>query len=290
MFFAVGEGASEWNVWRYDLVTQGVFRHHATAQTAIDGLVNFDGVLAWCEGTTVVTEDTDNYVAEGYLITPNITFGLNTDINWTAFSLEASGLTSGAQILFYYSDDDAAILDPNHASWVLVQSFIEDEQTGIDIPVINTTSAHLALLIKVYPSADFATSPSVTRFAVRGLPKHRDWIVDVPINISDMVEAPGRMPLRVPGLGNTVHSRLMLLQGASATMELLDPPLTVRGVVDTIFEPTAYVTNRGSQGRRCMVRFLGSLVTTSDDGGVQGFQGLGIGGLGIATLGIGEST
>jgi hypothetical protein len=110
------------------------------------------------------------------------------------------------------------------------------------------------------------------------------------VNVSDMVEAPHRMPLRVGGLGDRTHSKLVNLQGTSTTLTLFDPPITLQGIVDTIMEPTHYVTSRGSQGRRCVVRFLGNLLgTTVESAAPQGTQGMGIGGMGITTMGIGET-
>lgn len=290
IIFAVGEAANTWSLWRYDLVTSGVFRHHSTNQTAIDGLFQFDGVLGWIEGATVVTEDTTKVVTEGYLITPNITFGLNTPINWTSFTLEVDNLVGGAEVRFFYSLDHSAILDPDDPSWVQVASYLDASQSGVEQPVINATATQVALMVKLFASGDQADSPEVARFATRGLPKHRDWLIDLPINVSDMVEAPGRMPLHVPGLGNTVHSRLVALQGASLTCQVFGPSITVRGIVDTILEPTTYRTPRGSQSRRCMVRVIGVLVGTEADSFVQGNEGMGIPLMGVTTMGIGEET
>jgi hypothetical protein len=291
VFFAIPEATNTWNLWRLDLVTTGLFRHAAPVQTGMLGLVFFDGIVGWLEGGDVVIEDTTTLATDGYVIMPNITFGLNTPINWVAFTIDVLGLeTGGTKVELYRSTDATSILDPDDPGWVLVASLTDPAQSGLEEAIIKTTSKQLALMIKLYSSTNGLISPVVNRTAVRGLPKHRDWIVDIPINVSDMVEAPGRMPLRVPGWGNKTHTKLVSLQGASTTIVVFDPPITIRGVVETILEPTAYITHRGSQGRRCIVRCLGVLVGTDPLAAVQGTEGLGISTLGIGTLGIGEVT
>lgn len=289
IFFLIGEGANDWSIWRFDLVTEGVFRHHQAERAGGTGLVFFDDRLAFIDGTDILIQSATVFVASGYLITPNITFGLNTPINWTSFVLEAQGLEdSGSKIIYYRSEDPTSILSPDAAGWVLVDTFTDPAQVGVEKPIVNTTSNQLSLKVQIFRSTDTLSAPNLTRFAVRGLPKHRDWVVDLPVNVSDLVTAPGRMPLRVPGHGDVQHRKLVALQGASTTLEVLDPPITLRGVVESLVEPTLVMTDRGSQSRVCMVRFLGTLVTTAASASAQGNAGLGVSLLGVSTVGIGE--
>ncbi len=289
IFFGIGEAANTYNIWRVDLVTTGLFRHAATTQTDMIGLVFFDNILAWCEGGDVVIEDTTQLATTGYLITPNITFGLNTPINWSSFTLDVLNLaTGGAQVEFSASTDPEAILDVNHVSWQRIALITDPVQSGIETPIIDLNSKQLSLKLELTSSTNGLVSPTVNRTAVRGLPEHRDWIVELPVNVSDMVTAPGRMPLRVGGHGDATHNKLVDLQGASTTLEVLDPPLVLRGVVDVIMEPTHYITDRGSQGRRCMVRFLGIPISSGGSGATQGNAGWGIMIMGIGTMGTGE--
>lgn len=288
-FFAVGEGAGEWNVWRFDYVTLGLFRQLASNRSAADGLVVFDNRIALIDGSAVYLQSTDTYSDSGYLITPNITFGLNTPISWTAFVMEVLNLTApGARLEFYRSSNPEAILDPDHSTWVLISSLSDPSQSGLEQAAVNIESIQLALQIKWFPSDDGQSSPDMKRFATRGLPQHRDWIAEVPINISDVISAPGRMPVRVPGRGDFVHSTLVSLQGKATTFELYDPPITIRGIVEGLAEPTAYVTHRGSQGRYCVVRFLGKATGTSILSLSLANAGMGIAPAGISTMGIGE--
>ncbi len=291
-FFWIGEDTTTYHLWRFDFVTQGLFRHAEHGRTTTAGTVVFDGILGFCDGADVYTEDITAFVSMGYLITPNITFGLNTKINWTNFTLEALGLeTAGVKVELYRSSDPRAILDKDDISWILVQTLIDPTQSGIEQAVLNAVSNSLALQIRLYPSVDGLTAPNVTRFAVRGLPTHRDWLCEIPINVSDVVEIPGRMPLRIPGQGDLAHTQALNTLGSNVELEVFDTPVTLRGVVDKVVEPVTYVTARGSQGRVCVLVFRG--VRIGGIGGAvvaQGQAGVGIGPTGIATVGIGEVT
>jgi hypothetical protein len=141
--------------------------------------------------------------------------------------------------------------------------------------------------VKFFSTKNGTESPILTRFSVRGFPAHRDFIVDVPVNVSDTVSAPGRMPYRIPGLGNFLHTRLLDYSGRSIRLTVLDPPLMVDGVVDQIAEPTNYISDRGSVTRYCQVRIRG---TITDGTSVGANQGLGVGKLGVSTLGIDKVT
>lgn len=285
IYFWIGEAADDYNLWRYDLVTTGLFRERAdNASTAPTGGVIMDDTLVWIRAGDIYRE-AQTLKTFGYVITPNITFGLNTPINWTSFVAEAQNLeVSGCEVRMYYSTDAEAILDPSHPGWVLVTTFSDPALSGVEQTKINVTANTLALKIELNTDADSTVSPEVVRFAVRGLPKHRDWIAEIPISISDEVTAPGRAPIRVPGLGDMIHERLLNTEGASTTLTVLEPPVVLRGIVDKIIEPVTSISHRGSQGRVAVIMFRGTRVGT---GGVStGTTGLGIGLLGVATLGV----
>ena len=291
MFFWIGEDTATFNLWRIDLTTTGVFRHGAHARTLAVGTVIFDDRLAFCDGADVVIEHLTDYVADAYLITPSITFGLNTAINWTNFTIEATNLNvTGTQVELYRSDDIAALQDKDHASWILVASLTAQAQSGVEQAIINATSNSLALQVRLFRSITRTDTPSLERFAVRGLPRHRDFIVEVPVNVSDIIEAPGRQPLRVAGKGEANHTRLLDLQGRSTTLTIPHPPMVVRGIVDNILEPVEYTTSHGSQSRMAVMMFRGTRIGGSQAVAGFGNAGWGVAPMGITTMGIGQVT
>ena len=289
MFFWIGEDTATHNLWRMDLVTTGVFRHGAHERTTATGTVIFDDRMAFCDGTEVVIEHLTDYMPNAYLITPFINFGLNTAINWTNFTIEATGLdVTGVTVSLFRSDDEAALQDRNHDSWVIVATLTAQVQSGVEQAIINATSNSLALKVEMTRSLDKEETPSLERFAVRGLPRHRDFIVEVPINVSDIVEAPGRQPLRVPGKGEATHTKLQNLQGKSTTLTIPKPPMVVRGIVDNILEPIVYITDEGSQSVRAVMMFRGTRLGGAQAQGGFGNSGWGVAPMGITTMGIGE--
>lgn len=289
IWFSISEADGQTYVWRFDLVTFGLSRH-AKAFTGIGyATTMFDGKGAVLDGDTgLVWLESEKYQPSGYLITPNLTFGLNTDIAWIASVVEAYDLAdTGAQVELYRSSDPQAILNPDDPSWVLVRRLSNPSQTGDEIPMVGVTSRTVALMLRLYPSGQQSKTPQVSRLAIRGLPTHRDWIVHVPVNVSDMVEVPGRRPVRIPGLGDELHREVLSLTGKSLALTVLDPPLAFRGVVDNVEEPVTYISARGSVSVYAMVEFRGTRITSSVT--ATGDAGAGVGLLGVATLGIGQT-
>jgi len=133
IFFAITEEDTHTYVWRFDLVTFGLSRHAIALDSAIGYAVTmFDG-----KGAITNADDGLLYLAgdlfhlTGYLISPNLTFGLNTDIAWIASVLEATSIaTPGASVELWRSTDPEAILDPDSPSWVRVSRLTNPSQSG----------------------------------------------------------------------------------------------------------------------------------------------------------------
>ncbi|GAG34830.1 unnamed protein product, partial [marine sediment metagenome] len=248
--------------WSYNAISGGVYRT-TEINNDITAIVMFNSLIGAITtpgdpDNDVLVQDVNTYNAMGYLISPNINFGLNTKINWIAVVLEGQGLfEAGDQIELWYSTDAEAINDQDHFSWTLISRISHPTHSGIEVPMLAVQSNSLALQVKMYPTQGGTKSPILTRFAVRGFPAHRDWLLDLPVNVSDIVSAPYRLPYRLPGLGNTIHESLLNLSGASVSVEVLDPPFKMSGVVDQVMEPTTYISDRGSVMRWCQVRVRG---------------------------------
>ena len=281
------EGIVE-TAWAYNAISGGVYRtseifNDVTAPIVFNSLF---GVITTPgdPDNDVLVQDINTRHDMGYLISPNINFGLNTKINWIAAVLEGQGLAeAGDQIELWVSDDPEAIHDTDHFTWRLITRINHPSQSGIEVPMLGLQSNSLAVQVKMYPVEDGSKSPVLTRFAVRGFPAHRDFILDVPVNVSDIVSMPGRMPYRIPGLGNVIHRDLLARSGDSVIVEILDPPFTIGGILDQVIEPVEYVSDRGSVSRYCRVVVRGKFL----EGTVVGTNaGLGIGDLGISLLGV----
>lgn len=291
IWFTVREETTTQSVWRFDLVTFGLSRHVTTTVTGdAFGLVVFDERAAYSLATNVYYTN-DLFVDEGYIISPNITFGLNTDIDWLSLVVAALGLVSGgAQVELYYSTDPEAILSPDTSSgtpWRLGMRLSSPAAQDETFQLTGVTGKQVALMLKLYSSNSNTVAPDVTNHAVRGLPNHRDWILELPINVSDYIEVPGRRPLQIQGYGNVTHSEMLSLSGKSIEVTVLDPPISFRGIVDNVLEPTAYISDRGSVSVRCVLQCRGDRQTATAN--PTGDAGMGLGLMGVATMGIGQT-
>ena len=222
------------------------------------------------------------------MIFPNLTFGLNTDISWLATVVEVANLIeAGAQVELYYSTDPQAIHDYDDPSWLIAQRISSQGSTNIEKPLRGVRSRTLSLQLRIYPTGAATVSPLVTRIAIRGIPAHRDFIMLVPINVSDYVSAPGRRPIRIPGRGNTLHVNLLDQIGDNVEVEMLDPAVDFRGILNNISEPVEYQPPRGSVTRYCIAEFRGQRITA----GVvsQGNEAVGIGLAGITLAGVNDN-
>jgi hypothetical protein len=163
LWWAVKESDDFTYVWRLDLVTGGMSRHVRVGAGPKTGLVIFQGQLGILDQTRIEIQDSE-YRVNGYLILPNVTFGLNTAINWVSTVLEAQNIDgTGAKVELWRTSDREAILDPDSSSWILVRTINNESQSGLDQALLNVTSRTQAFKIMIYPSTDRANSPQVTR-------------------------------------------------------------------------------------------------------------------------------
>ncbi len=278
------------SLWRFDVVTAGLTRLSITDNVNLNSIVVFDQFIGGIdfESNNILVSNPAVRQTEGYVIFPNITFGLNTPITWISTIIEAHDLVdTGGQIELYFSDDPTAILDPDDPTWVLVQRLSSQGSSNLEVPFTNVKSRTLSLQLRIKASTSSSVSPKVTRIALRGIPAHRDLIMLVPFNISDYVSVPGRKPITVPGLGYSLHEQVLNLVGSSVEAIVIDPPMGFRGVVNNVSEPVEYLSTRGSVTRHVVVEFRGQRLTQTVP--PTGDAGMGLGLMGIAIIGIGQS-
>jgi len=291
--------------WRFDVVSNGLNRLRSTAvvpnstpgqpplqsdQINVSSLTVFESSFGAIDKANdeIIINDPLTFQTFGYMIFPNITFGLNTPITWLATVVEAQNLSeAGAQVELWRSTDKGAILDPRHPSWVLVQRLSSDGGSNIEVPLVDLKSRTLSLQLRIAASEGATRSPSVTRIAIRGIPSHRDLIMLVPFNVSDFVTAPDRAPLYYPNSGHEIHSEVLDLVGKSVEALVLRPPMLFRGIVNNVSEPIEVIEKRGSVTRYAMVEFRGQRLTATAP--ATGDDGLGLGLVGVATVGIGQT-
>ncbi len=295
-WFSIREGTEPTSIWRQDIVTLGLSRHavddtEAGVGSRVYNMVTWQDHVAWSNYAGKLVRLGDDYADSGYLITPNINFGLNTPINWMSTTLDAYGLTNidGSQVELWVSTDPEAIGNWQHGTWKLVTRLSNVTDGGSENPLLETAGSSLALQLRLYPNTSGAGTPEVTRVSVRGLPTHRDYIVELPVSISDQIDVPGRVTKRIPGYGNELHTALIGMVGQHKELQVTQPPIRMRGIVDAIAEPVQYISDRGSVGRVVLVQFRGNYIPEGTGNQVTGNETLGIGLVGVAIVGVGQS-
>jgi hypothetical protein len=108
--------------------------------------------------------------------------------------------------------------------------------------------------------------------------------LELPVNVSDYIEVPNRVPVRIPNFGDTIYSALLDLQGKHIELTLFDPPFTFRGVVDNLLAPNTYIADKDGSSHVAVVQFRGS--RTFGTGQSGGNFGIGVSTMGIGTLGV----
>jgi hypothetical protein len=276
-------------IWTYDLVTQGLSRlARPFTSGETHALIEFDGRIALVSTSTdtIYAASATKFVPEGWLITPNISFGLNTDIAWIATVLEAANLAfGGVKVELYYSTDPEAILDHEHSSWVLHHRLLSQNASGLQVEFTGVKARTLALQLRLFSSSSNLRSPLVSRTAVRGIPAHRDRIVIAPINVSDIISAPGRRPVRVPNYGIEIQKELQFLVGENVEFELLRMRSSFKGIINNVSEPITLYSDRGSPTTIMNIEFRGSLARPNE---VTGSAGIGFAQIGFASIGLGD--
>jgi hypothetical protein len=108
-------------------------------------------------------------------------------------------------------------------------------------------------------------------------------VAQIPINISDRVERPGRKPIKVKGLGEELYATLRDKEGDSVTLELFNPAEIIRGVVEQISYPVQSNTERGSVTQYAILTVRGTRQPVLED--VSSIHVAGISAFGIMRFG-----
>ena len=285
VYTGIKESTTEANLWRYYLPTGGLSRSYkcdisSGTLDVISGIENVNSkfvVLVQQEGVFL---QQSTYESEGYVILPNVDFFTSDEKQWVGTTVEHETIEDARRVQCFISTKFEDINNAASTNWLLTN----DSSTGRgnQESQINENSRYLSTKIVLQANGDFSGSPAFNSVAIRALPRPQVVVVDLPINISDQVERPGRKRIKVKNLGEAIYQELKEFEGDSVTLEIYDPAETIRGVVESVAYPIINNASIGSVTQYCTVRVKGVRavnVTTADS------NILGIGTIGVVRLG-----
>lgn len=276
LFMATTDGTDTF-LWRYDVRTGGLSRSYSIdGETGLTfGIAAIDGeVFASVDGAGLFRQ-ADTYASSGYLMSPLGDFLTSDDKSWVGARLETGDLSAGTVAELYYTTDPDALSDPDASAWIRVTR----RETGTgdtgEMSLNNAVSRSLAMMVKLKPSTDAASTPAVRSFGVRAYAASEDddVIVTLPVNISDQVERFGRSRARIPGRGTRERTALLAFEKKPVLARVLSDDLLIRGLVEKVNIPRQTERRRGSPTVIAQVRIRGKVVGQS--GSTSGAGALG---------------
>jgi len=263
---AVPDGTDTF-LWRYNLVTAGLSRDLTIdgSSGVVRGIEVIDGRLFASVDSAGLFRETSTYPSSGYLIGPLGDFLVASKKSWVGGRLETGDVTNGQYVELYYTTDPDALSDPGSSSWTRVVKKISGSGDPGEYALTSVVSRSLAGMVKLAPSSDSASTPTVRSFSFRAYPTtgEEDKIIVLPVDIGDQIERRGRHRVRRRGRGNDEYVALRALDGQPLTMQLFRPEITIRGAVKSIATPVLGLSHRGSPTLVAQVTVIGREVSQS---------------------------
>lgn len=246
VYVGVRESETETYLWRYYLPTAGLARDLRIPGTgSVNGIKQVAGLFfVLVEGTTGgVFLETSTYESTGYLITSAADFFTAESKQFVGAEISTFSMEDNTNVELRFSNTFEDLDSPNSTNFSL--AIKQTEGVGDSEKQISPVARYIIGKL-ILNSTDGVNTPKVKSLQFRALARPELVVAQVPINISDRVERPGRKPIKVKGLGNTLYNELRQLEGDAVTLELFDPDEIIRGVVERISYPIQANTDVGS--------------------------------------------
>jgi hypothetical protein len=281
VYIGVQEGTNEANLWRYYLPTGGLARDLQTTGTGqICGITQTGGMFIIVSMGSDVYKEQSTYESEGYLITSAADFFTAESKQFVGAEISTVNMPTNTEIELLYSTKFEALNNPNDSSFVSALTQISG--TGDVEKQIAEVSRYIVGKV-VLKSTNNVSTPEVKSVQFRALARPELVVAQIPINISDRVERPGRKPIRVKGLGEALYRALRDKEGTSVTLELFEPTEIIRGVVEQISYPIQSNEVVGSDTHYAIITVRGTRQPSLED--VTSVNTVGIAAYGIMRFG-----
>ena len=226
----------------------------------------------------------DTYVQEGYIISPMADFFSPASKNWIGLTIQADNIGAGNTMELYVATDPDALLVPSSGAWTFVTRLVIAAEVGNEIVLPAIEGRYAAVQIRLQTTAASTETPKLISYALRAFADSEDFIVQMPVSLSDQIERPNRRPIRLPGYGEAIFNALLGYDGAYVTLDLFRPALTFRGIVEQIQTPIVSQHLRGSRTLYSLVRLRGQIIASGQEQ-QETFGTLGVAQLGVQQLG-----
>ena len=264
VYVGVKESASTSYLWRYYLPTAGFARDlEVNAGGLVYGITQSEGKFVISVVGAGVYKETSTYESEGYLIMSAADFFTAESKQFVGAEISTEALGNDTSVELYYSTKFEALDNPSDSSFKL--AFTQASGTGDVEKQISEVSRYVIGKVVLKKNGANNATPKVKSVQFRALARPELVVAQIPINISDRVERPGRKPVKVKGLGEELYATLRDKEGDSVTLELFNPAEIIRGVVERISYPVQSNTERGSVTQYAIITVRGTRQPVLED-------------------------
>jgi len=263
IYCGIKESGSESYLWRYYLPTAGFARDLEMGEAGfILGITQADGQFIISVGGGGVYKETTTHEAEGYILLSAADFFTAESKQFVGAEISTFSLPLSTSVQLFYSTKFEALDNPNDGSFI--EALDQATGTGDTEKQIAEISRYIVGKL-VLKSENGTNTPKVKSVQFRALARPELVVAQIPINISDRVERPGRKPITVKGLGDELYDTLRSKEGDSVTLEIFEPREIIRGVVEQISYPVISNEVVGSDTTYAIITVRGTRQPTLDD-------------------------
>tara|TARA_B100000214_G_scaffold345798_1_gene295956 strand:+ start:1476 stop:3443 length:1968 start_codon:yes stop_codon:yes gene_type:complete len=243
VYIGIKEATNETNLWRYYLPTGGLARDLQTVGNGfVQGIVQSNGKFVICVAGSDVYIETSTYESTGYLITSAADFFTAESKQFVGAEISTKELPDNTSVELLFSNNFEDLDSPGSSNYE--RAINQVSGTGDNEVQIKPIARYI--IGKLILNSDGVDTPKVKSLQFRALARPELVVAQIPINISDRVERPGRTPVKVKELGDALYNELRLLEGDAVTLEIFDPNEVIKGVVESISYPVISNSERGS--------------------------------------------
>ena len=281
VYCGVKESASTTYLWKYYLPTAGIARYwEANAGGNVYGICQVNEKFIFTVSASSVYTQSSVYEASGYLVLPAADFYTAESKQWVGVELSTESLPANTEVTVSYSTKFEALNNSSDSSYVT--ALTQQGGTGDNEVQIQKVSRYLVGKVTL-STTNTSNTPKVKSVQFRALPRPETVVAQIPINISDRVNRPGRKPIKVKGLGDALYNSLRDKEGDAVTLEIYDPNEIIRGVVERISYPIQSNTEVGSVVQYAIITVRGTRQNVVTD--VTSTEVFGINALGLIRFG-----